>query len=110
MKIMSRKNSELGFTLVEMLAALVAAVVIIGAATGFMLTAAIRQLKVLGVVSGANRSSDLAWTMKDRLTTLLSASFRHSPSKREQFLLWHSGSILQRWFLRAVIIPFIYGR
>ncbi len=44
MKIMSHKNSELGFTLVEMLAALVAAVVIIGAATGFMLTAAIRQL------------------------------------------------------------------
>jgi hypothetical protein len=42
-----RRRSEFGFTLVEMLAALIAAVVVVGAATGFMLTAAIRQFKVL---------------------------------------------------------------
>jgi type II secretory pathway pseudopilin PulG len=42
------RKSEFGFTLVEMLAALIAAVVIVGAAIGFMLTAAIRQFKVLG--------------------------------------------------------------
>ena len=63
MKIMSHKNSELGFTLVEMLAALVAAVVIIGAATGFMLTAAIRQLKVLGANALEAQHESLAETM-----------------------------------------------
>jgi type II secretory pathway pseudopilin PulG len=63
MKIMRHKNSELGFTLVEMLAALVAAVVIIGAATGFMLTAAIRQLKVLGANALEAQHESLAETM-----------------------------------------------
>ncbi len=63
MKIVSRKNSELGLSLVEMLAALVAAVVIIGAATGFMLTAAIRQFKVLGANALEAQHESLAETM-----------------------------------------------
>ena len=63
MKIVSRKNSELGFTLVEMLAALVAAVVIIGAATGFTLTAAIRQFKVLGANALEAQHESLAETI-----------------------------------------------
>jgi type II secretory pathway pseudopilin PulG len=46
MNVVIRRRSEFGFTLVEMLAALIAAVVVVGAATGFMLTAAIREFKV----------------------------------------------------------------
>ncbi len=47
MSIVACRKTELGFTLIEMLAALLAAVVVMGAATGFMLTATIRQFKVL---------------------------------------------------------------
>jgi hypothetical protein len=47
MKITVHIERQGGFTLVEMLAAVIAAVVIIGAATGFMLTAAIRLFKVV---------------------------------------------------------------
>jgi type II secretory pathway pseudopilin PulG len=63
MKIVTRKKSEFGFTLVEMLAALIAAVVIVGAATGFMLTAAIRQLKVVGANALEARHESLADAM-----------------------------------------------
>jgi prepilin-type N-terminal cleavage/methylation domain-containing protein len=54
---------ERGFTLVEMLAAVIAAVVIIGAATGFMLTATIRQYKVIGANTLEASHENLAETM-----------------------------------------------
>jgi hypothetical protein len=63
MKIAGCRNRECGFTLAEMLAALIAAVVIIAAATGFMLTAAIRQYKVLGANALEARHESLAEAM-----------------------------------------------
>ena len=63
MKIAAHRKRECGFTLVEMLAALIAAVVIIGAATGFMLTAAIRQYKVLRANALEARHESLAEAM-----------------------------------------------
>jgi prepilin-type N-terminal cleavage/methylation domain-containing protein len=63
MKIPIYRRREYGFTLVEMLAALIAAVVIIGAATGFMLTAAIRQYKVLNANALESRHESLAEAM-----------------------------------------------
>jgi prepilin-type N-terminal cleavage/methylation domain-containing protein len=56
-----------GFTLVEMLAALVAAVVIIGAATGFMLTAALRQYVVLAANALEARHENLAEAMTESI-------------------------------------------
>src|ERR1700738_3161747 len=63
MSIVARRKTEFGFTLVEMLAALLAAVVVIGAATGFMLTAAIRQFKVLGANTLEAQHESLAEAM-----------------------------------------------
>jgi hypothetical protein len=63
MRIKARRKREGGFTLVEMLAALVAAVVVIGGATGFMLTAAIREYKVLGANALESRHASLAEAM-----------------------------------------------
>jgi prepilin-type N-terminal cleavage/methylation domain-containing protein len=63
MRITVRRKRECGFTLVEMLAALVAAVVVIGAATGFVLTAAIREFKVLGANALEARHESLAEAM-----------------------------------------------
>jgi prepilin-type N-terminal cleavage/methylation domain-containing protein len=63
MKVTTLRNSEKGFTLVEMLAALIASVMVIGAATGFMLTAAIRQYKVLGANALEARHETLAEAM-----------------------------------------------
>jgi hypothetical protein len=63
MRMLARRKTEFGFTLVEMLAALLAAVVIIGAATGFMLTAAIRQIKVLGANTLEAQHESLAEAM-----------------------------------------------
>jgi type II secretory pathway pseudopilin PulG len=63
MSIVARRKTEFGFTLVEMLAALLAAVVVIGAATGFMLTAAIRQIKVLAANALEAQHESLAEAM-----------------------------------------------
>jgi type II secretory pathway pseudopilin PulG len=63
MKTMICRKGEFGFTLVEMLAALIAAVVIVGAATGFMLTAAIRQLKIVDANALEARHESLADAM-----------------------------------------------
>jgi hypothetical protein len=63
MSVGARRKTDFGFTLVEMLAALLAAVVIIGAATGFMLTAAIRQFKVLGASTLEAQHDSLAEVM-----------------------------------------------
>jgi type II secretory pathway pseudopilin PulG len=63
MKAATRRKSEFGFTLVEMLAALIAAVVVMGAATGFMLTATIRQFKVLGADALEAQHESLAEVM-----------------------------------------------
>jgi hypothetical protein len=63
MSIVARRKTEFGFTLVEMLAALLTAVVVIGAATGFMLTAAIRQFKVLGANTLEAQHESLAEAM-----------------------------------------------
>ena len=63
MSIVACRKTELGFTLIEMLAALLAAVVVMGAATGFMLTAAIRQFKVLGANALEAQHESLAETM-----------------------------------------------
>jgi hypothetical protein len=63
MSVVARRKTEFGFTLVEMLAALLAAVVVIGAATGFMLTAAIRQFKVLGANTLEAQHESLAEAM-----------------------------------------------
>src|SRR4029077_244424 len=63
MSILARRKTEFGFTLVEMLAALLAAVVVIGAATGFMLTAAIRQIKVLAANALEAQHESLAEAM-----------------------------------------------
>lgn len=63
MKTAVHRIREYGFTLVEMLAALIAAVVVIGAATGFMLTAAIRQYKVLSANVLESRHESLAEAM-----------------------------------------------
>jgi Tfp pilus assembly protein PilV len=63
MRIVARRKTVLGFTLIEMLAALLAAVVVIAAATGFMLTAAIRQFKVLGANTLEAEHESLAETM-----------------------------------------------
>src|SRR5258708_39446386 len=63
MSIVACRKTELGFTLIEMLAALLAAVVVMGAATGFMLTAAIRQFKVLDANTLEAQHESLAETM-----------------------------------------------
>jgi type II secretory pathway pseudopilin PulG len=63
MKITARRKRERGFTLIEMIAALIGAVVIIGAATGFMLTAAIRQYKVLSANALEAQHESLAEAM-----------------------------------------------
>jgi hypothetical protein len=63
MNIVARRKAEFGFTLVEMLAAVIAAVVVIGAATGFMLTAAIRQFKVFGANTLEAQHESLAEAM-----------------------------------------------
>jgi len=63
MRIEDYRRKERGFTLVEMLAAVIAAVVTIGAATGFMLTAAIRQYKVIGANVLEASHESLAETM-----------------------------------------------
>jgi type II secretory pathway pseudopilin PulG len=62
-----RKNRESGFTLVEMLAAVVTAVVVLGAATGFMLTAALRQYAVLAANALEARHENLAETMTESI-------------------------------------------
>jgi type II secretory pathway pseudopilin PulG len=63
MKIVLTRKREFGFTLVEMLAALIGAVVVIAAATGFMLTVAIRQYKVFGANALEARHEALAEAM-----------------------------------------------
>ena len=63
MNVVRRRKSEFGFTLAEMLAALITAVVVVGAATGFMLTAAIRQFKVLEANALETRHESLAEAM-----------------------------------------------
>jgi type II secretory pathway pseudopilin PulG len=69
MNVVARRKSEFGFTLVEMLAALIAAVVVVAAATGFMLTAAIRQFKVLGANALEAQHESLAETMSTSIQT-----------------------------------------
>jgi hypothetical protein len=63
MNLAVSRKTESGFTLIEMLAALIATVVVIGAATGFMLTAAIRQYKVLGANALEARHESLVEVM-----------------------------------------------
>jgi type II secretory pathway pseudopilin PulG len=63
MNALTSRKSEFGFTLVEMLAALIAAVVVVGAATGFMLTAAMRQFKVFGANALETQHESLAEAM-----------------------------------------------
>jgi type II secretory pathway pseudopilin PulG len=63
MNVVTPRKREFGFTLVEMLAALIATVAVVAAATGFMLTAAIRQFKVLGANALETQHESLAEAM-----------------------------------------------
>jgi type II secretory pathway pseudopilin PulG len=67
MNVPRLKKRESGFTLAELLAALVAAVVISGAATGFMLTAALRQYAVLSANALEARHENLAEVMTESI-------------------------------------------
>jgi type II secretory pathway pseudopilin PulG len=62
-------NANSGFTLVELLAAIISIVVVLGAATGFMITAMARQKAVLEASQLEAIHSQLAATMYDAMKT-----------------------------------------
>jgi hypothetical protein len=65
----TRSHSRCGFTLIEMLAVIMSMVVILGAATGFMITAVIRQQTVLGAAQLEARHSQLASFISNAIKT-----------------------------------------
>jgi type II secretory pathway pseudopilin PulG len=62
-------TSQFGFTLVELLAAIVSIVVVLGAATGFVVTAMVRQKAVLVASQLEATHSQLASAMFDAMKT-----------------------------------------
>ena len=62
-------NANAGFTLVELLAAIISVVVVLGAATGFMITAMARQKAVLEASQLEAIHSQLAASMSDAMKT-----------------------------------------